>query len=467
MRPKVKRPSFENTLFKLILLAGIPAGVLALFSLSRLGLSPAVLALLGLFLFGKIFYIAFYCKRHSSYQLRTLSNLLEALSNGDYSLRGRISGGANPKNDEAQIEDAYSELVVQINLLADTLMSQRLEAKESQLLLAKVMNNIAIGLVAVNSSDRIVHVNKAFCQLFGESEEALLNASIDAVGKESRSIRDLFLCNTDLPQECHFVNKSGRFSVYRDTFIEDGKYHQLLLLTDVKLMLRSEEQMAWQKLIRVIGHEINNSLSPISSLSASLQKMAGDPNKVDIMKQSLGVIHQRSLGLVKLVSGYKELARTPTPKLVPLDLVVLAQKLCALYPEANIVFSAQAEQWWVDADAVLIEQVLINLLKNAQEAQAAKYPGIGPSAQPAITLAFARKNAMVILSVLDHGTGISNLSNVFVPFYSTKPNGSGIGLALSRQIIEAHGGELNIMNRTDTEGVCAQLELRATSKRLA
>ena len=117
---------------------------------------------------------------------------------------------------------------------------------------------------------------------------------------------------------------------------------------------------------------------------------------------------------------------------------------------------AHEGEWKVKADAGLIEQVLINLIKNAQEVHAQKY-GSDPNAWPNLEIGFIKLGNATLMEVKDQGTGIANLNNVFVPFYSTKPNGSGIGLALSRQIMEAHAGELNIMNRSDGEGVCAQL----------
>ncbi len=442
------KPSIEQRLFQYVLLAGLPSATLALWALSHFQISWAIRTLIGIVLYGKIFYIAYMCRSRTNFRLRTLSNLLEAITNGDYSLRGRTL------KYNASDEDAYSELVTQINQLADTLLSQRLEAKESQLLLAKVMNNIAIALVAVDNSGRVVHVNKAFCSLIGKAPEELLSTSMASIG-----LNDLLHCEVKHPVVCDFPNNRGRFSIYRDEFIENGETHQLLLISDVKDMLRSEEQQAWQKLIRVIGHEINNSLTPISSLSASLQKMADDPSNSEMLKNSLGVIHQRSQSLVKLVSGYKDLAKIPSPKLSEMDLVNVLNKIALLYPKLSLLCGAHEGQWKVNADAGLVEQVLINLIKNAQESHAQKY-GEDPERWPKLEIAFKRLNSATAMEVKDHGTGIANLTNVFVPFYSTKPNGSGIGLALSRQIMEAHGGELNVFNRGDVEGVCAQLVFR-------
>ena len=265
MKPKA---NIEQRLFQYVLLAGLPSATLALWALSHFQISWAIQTLIGIFLYGKILYIAYLCRERTNFRLRTLSNLLEAITNGDYSLRGRTrSRDASPYSSE----DAYSELVKQINQLADTLLSQRLEAKESQLLLAKVMNNIAIALVAVDGNGNIVHVNKAFSALVGKPAEELYSTSMATIGLD-----DLLRCEVQMPVLCDFPNNRGRFSIYRDEFIENGQTHRLLLISDVKDMLRSEEQQAWQKLIRVIGHEINNSLTPISSLSASLQKMADD-----------------------------------------------------------------------------------------------------------------------------------------------------------------------------------------------
>ena len=450
MRPKANKQSFEDQLFALVFLAAIPSFLLALLCLWLLELSFAAVALISLFLLGKIILIAYYLRRRFSYQLRTLSSLLEAVSNDDFSLRGRVR-----LRNKKDVSDSLSELVQQINLLADTLMSQRLEVKENQLLLAKIINNIDIALLSIDQDNRVTNVNRAFCRLFGLEVDSLLNSSVTHLG-----IHGLLSASPDQPIEWQFPSMSGRFSVYSDTFIEEGKPHRLILISDVRMMLRAEQQQAWQKLIRVLGHEINNSLTPIASLSASLQKMVGQAEKTALSQQSLAVIQQRAAGLKKLVNNYKMLAKQAEPLLEPVDIIQLINNCCALFPNLKITIATKTEKLWLHIDRHQIEQVLINLINNAVESQAL----VGESADAAIEIITGSCNDQLSIAVLDQGTGISNPDNVFVPFYTTKPKGSGIGLAVSRQIIEAHGGELRLVNRNDVRGCRAEIVLPMKKK---
>ncbi|AWB68485.1 hypothetical protein C2869_19685 [Saccharobesus litoralis] len=454
-----KHTAFDKQLFRLVLLAGVPAYSLLLVCLAFLGWSPAAITLVGLLLGGKILFLAFYCFNKVSFQFRTLSNLLEAITNGDLSMRGRLSGTpkknrGNSENQKPDNQDALAELIFQINTLADTLMAQRLETRESQLLVGKVINNIDIALVAVNESGKVTLANQAFCLLFGGEQEQILNRHVNEL-----QITPLIECDPNQPLDWHFPNKSGRFSIYRDHFIEEGQPHQLLLIKDVKALLRSEENQAWQKLIRVLSHEINNSLAPISSLSASLTAYVDRPDKSQKLKDNLGVIHQRADGLIKLVKGYKQVKQIPNPDKTQVNVLDWVNSVVSLYPDYSFELQLPEQALWVMGDSSQLEQVLINLVKNAFESHAIVNASSDPHQHPSIEIEALNDKDNVVVKVKDLGTGISNPDNLFVPFYTTKQSGSGIGLATSRQIIEAHHGELSLSNRGKFSGCVAEIRL--------
>jgi len=466
LKPGARATSIEGALVRWVLIAAVPPYILLLLAVFRLDFSWAAICLVGLTLLVHISLVAYYGQARVAGHLRTLANLLEAIVNGDYSLRGKRQSSDDPlqlsprqpsaRQSPARQEGALSELVSQINALADTLALQRLEARESQLLLGKVIDNIDIAMVAVDNNDRITLVNRAFCQLLDASRERLLASTVD-----QWQLQPLLATGPEQPVDWQFPRKDGRFSVYRDQFIENGKPHRFFLIRDVRLMLRSEEQQAWKKLIRVIGHEINNSLTPISSLSATLQKMVDKPERSDALKQGLAVIHQRAAGLITLVGGYRELAKQPSPKLKPLCLLSVLDSIRALCAEYPLELHPPVSPCRVNADRAQLEQVLINLVKNAHEAQLLAAVN-GPAHLPdPIVITLSQEQGRVLVTIADHGTGISNPANLFVPFYTTKPTGSGIGLAVSRQIVESHGGELSLSNRKDGRGCIARVTLPA------
>jgi len=448
-----KRKSFEKIVFNLVLLAALPSFLVAIVALWFVGFSAAAIALVSILLLAKIFFIAHFLRQRLSFQLRTLSNLLEAVINGDYSIRGRHDHSHQSNVQRSQLDtDAYTELVVQINRLADSFVEQRLEVKESQLLLAKVINNIDIAIFTCDDRLRVSLANPAFCQLLGKSSDSIVGATISDLG-----INGLIHSEPNQPVEWSFSEHKGRYSVHRDTFIEDGTSHHLILIKDVRTLLRSEEKLAWQKLIRVIGHEINNSLSPIASLSGSLQKLVGVADKQEVLRQSLVVINERAAGLTKLVSGYKTLAREPNPVLQRLDLRDVINHVATLFPSFNIEISVKDSPHFVLADQSQIEQVVINLVRNAHESNAVALQRDSDCDKRLIVIDLVLMVGQVALVVQDQGAGISNPDNIFVPFYTTKPEGSGIGLAVSRQIMEAHGGELTLANRSDGQGCIARV----------
>jgi nitrogen fixation/metabolism regulation signal transduction histidine kinase len=255
------------------------------------------------------------------------------------------------------------------------------------------------------------------------------------------------------------AGRAGRWQVTHGTFRESGLVQHLLIVADVREALREEERIAWQRLIRVIGHEVNNSLTPIRSLAETLRDMlqqeAGGGRGRDEMLEAAGVIADRTESLGRFLAQYSRLARLPPPRPRWVSVAPLLARVAGLDRVHPIeVRSDPGLEALIDEDQ--LEQALINLVKNALESQA-------ESGGPIVVNALGTADGLAI-TVTDSGPGIANPDNLFVPFFTTKPGGSGVGLALSRQIVEAHGGTLRLDNRSDARGAVASLEIPGAAR---
>jgi two-component system, NtrC family, nitrogen regulation sensor histidine kinase NtrY len=251
-----------------------------------------------------------------------------------------------------------------------------------------------------------------------------------------------------------FPGGAGRWEVRWSTFRQDGLPHRLLVLSDLSRVLRAEEHSAWQRLMRVLGHEINNSLAPIKSLAGSLrtlsQRSARPADWEQDLQSGLAVIEGRSEALARFMGAYARLARLPPPRMSPVSLTEWVRRVAALEDRVEVVV-ADGPPVEIAADGDQLDQLLINLVRNAADA-AAETDG-------RVTLAWRVNRGTVEVLVEDEGPGLPDPGNLFVPFFTTKTNGSGIGLVLSRQIAEAHGGSLVLEQREDRSGARARLRL--------
>jgi nitrogen fixation/metabolism regulation signal transduction histidine kinase len=378
-----------------------------------------------------------------AFPLYTVSNLLEALREGDFSLRGS----------RARRGDAIGEVVWEVNALAQTLREQRLKVEETVALFTKVLQTLDIAILAFDDERRLRLINPAGERLLGVTQGAAIGASAAAL-----ALDDCLDLNAAATLRRAFPGGSGPFEVRRAGFREGGRPHDLLVINDVSRALREEERAAWQRLIRVLGHELNNSLAPIKSMAGTLATLlARDPLPVDWRddaRGALGVIGERAAALNRFMLGYTTLARMPPPTRRSVRIAELIARAARL--EQRVPVSVQpGEDFELDIDPDQVEQALINLVRNAAEASAATGGGV--------TLRWTREGGMAAIEVLDEGAGLSGSDNLFVPFFTTKPGGSGIGLVLARQVAEAHGGAVSLANREDRSGCRARLTLRVAA----
>lgn len=373
------------------------------------------------------------------FPLQTLSNLLAALREGDFSIRAR--GAAR--------DDALGEAMLEVNFLGQILREQRLGALEATALLKTVMAEIEVAIFAFDGDQKLRLVNRAGERLLAQPAERLMGKSAadlsleDCLGGESPSTL-----------QKSFPGGAGRWEVHRSTFRERGAPHQLLVLSDLSRALREEERQAWQRLVRVLGHELNNSLAPIKSIAGSLESLVGRETQPadwkEDMRRGLGVIAARAASLNRFMEAYARLARLPLPRLQPLSLAALVKRVVSLETRMNVELAA-GQEITIRADGDQLEQLLINLVRNAVDASL--------ETGGRVRVGWRQAVGRVEVWVDDEGPGLSNTSNLFVPFFTTKPGGSGIGLVLSRQIAEAHGGTLTLENRRNAHGCEARLRL--------
>jgi len=379
--------------------------------------------------------------------MRGLANVVESYRAGDYTVRGR----------RASTGDALGDLVNEINSLGTTLHEQRLRALEATALLDKLVTGIDVAVLAFDSAHRLRLLNPAAARMLDVSAAQALGRTA-----EDLALEDLLQDSLAPRLVSSIAGRSGRWQVTHGTFREGGVAQHLLIVADVRQALREEERAAWQRLIRVIGHEVNNSLTPIRSLAQTLESLlreslAHDPARADAL-DALRVISGRTESLGRFLAQYSRLARVPAPRPRWIRVAPLLARVTALGAEQPVEWRTEAAlEACVDEDQ--LEQVLINLVKNAIEAQDGRREGVAINAHS--------RGAALVMEVSDGGPGISSTDNLFVPFFTTKPGGSGVGLALSRQIAEAHGGTLALENRSDARGAVATLVIPGAARILA
>ena len=419
--------------------AGLPGTAIALILLWRGDFSSKVQWTLTLFIVGLWWGVSVALRDRVVYPLQTLSNLLAALREEDFSIRAR----GQRRN------DPLGEVLLEMNALADTLREQRLGALEATSLLRAVMEEIPVAVFAFDPDRRLRVVNRAGERLLARPIERLLGRTADELG-----LAQCLTMSGPTSASLTFPGGTGRWEVRSGHFRQGGIPLELLVMTDVSRSLRDEERQAWQRLIRVIGHEINNSLAPIKSIANSLERLVvRDPKPADWesdMRDGLQVIGGRADSLGRFTAAYAQLARLPAPTIEPVPLQALVARVAGLERRLSVRVDG-GPKVIVNADAAQLEQLLINLVRNAADAALVTAGGVH--------VGWGLADGRVRVWVEDEGPGVSNPANLFVPFFTTKPGGSGIGLVLCRQIAEAHGGTVTLDNRLPGPGCRAELVL--------
>jgi two-component system, NtrC family, nitrogen regulation sensor histidine kinase NtrY len=434
-----KRFAHDRHVMLLIWLSGLPAMVVALVLTWHTEWTSLTKWTLAGFLMAAWLGFAFATRERVIRPLQTLSNLLSALREEDFSFRGR----------GARQGDPLGEVLLEVNALSDTLKRQRLGALEATALLRTVMEEINLAVFAFDDQQRLKLVNRAGERLLAQPMERLMGRTAAEVG-----LADCLDGEAAQTFQRSFPGAMGRWGMRRSSFRQGGLPHQLLVLSDLSRALREEERQAWQRLLRVLGHELNNSLAPIKSISGSLASLvAKDPLPDDWRedaKHGMEVITARTAALSRFVEAYSQLARLPQPRCRALNIPALGQRVAGLETRLPVELTPGPDVV-IQGDADQLEQLLINLIRNAADASL--------PAKGRVRLGWRKASGHVEITVEDEGPGLSNTANLFVPFFTTKPGGTGIGLTLSRQIAEAHGGSLSLQNKPEGGGCVATLRL--------
>jgi two-component system nitrogen regulation sensor histidine kinase NtrY len=445
----MKRLTYERRIQLLALAAGLPGSFIALILLWTGTYSSGAAWTLTFLILSLWLGFAFSTRHRVVFSLQTLSNLLAAMREEDFSIRAR---GARP-------DDAMGEVMIEVNALSTMLREQRLGAMEATSLLRTIIEEIDLAIFTFDHEGKLRLVNRAGERLLARPLERLLGSTAEELGLaaalEGESARTMDLT---------FPSASGRWSMRRGLFRQGGLPHNLVVLSDLSRTLRDEERQAWQRLIRVLGHELNNSLAPIQSVAQGLESGLNAANQLpelrtgpaapilEDLQQGLGIIRSRTEALGRFMAAYARLARLPKPKHFPVHVADWVARTAKLETRVKVCLK-EGPRVTISADVDQLEQLLINLIRNAADAALETRGGV--------QVGWSVAGSQLEVWVIDDGPGIPNMANLFVPFFTTKPAGSGIGLVLSRQIAEAHGGELTLKNRTDARGCEARLRLPA------
>jgi two-component system nitrogen regulation sensor histidine kinase NtrY len=443
-RPKRKRLNYEQRILLRSVMLWLPAFVVMVILLWSGDYSGQTRWTAVLLIGAAAFISAVTLKEFMLRPLQTLSNMLAAIREEDFSFRAR--GGSH--------DDALGELVLEVNALSEMMRQRRMGAMEAIALMRQVMMEINVAVFSFDPSERLQIINRAGEQLLAQPSERVMGRTATELG-----LSEYLQRTEERGVQISFPGKEGRWLVQNRAFREGGVPHRLLMISDLSNALREEERAAWQRLTRVLGHELNNSLAPIKSIAGTLRTMVMREELAADWRtdanRGLEIIVSRADALARFMQGYTRLARLPAPSVRQVEIGELVQRVAgaearmqvAVLPGPPVSISADPDQ---------IEQVLINLIKNAVEASL--------RTQGRVEVGWELHNSQVTIRVSDEGEGIANTANLFVPFFTTKPGGSGIGLALSKQIVEAHGGTLTLTNRTDRLGCVASIRMNHTDR---
>lgn len=457
---RVPRLRFEHRLVGLLLALAVPGTVLACVALYLAHASAWIwvcsLALL-LLLLASLSMTTF---RHIIRPLQTLSNVVGALRENEYSFRARETGQG----------DALGDLAAQINELSRDLRARRHRESETFALLERVFETIDLPVFAFDPGSNLQLMNPAALKMLQLPISSMLHQSADFLG-----LTKLLSSPDNSVVGLNLHGRQSQWMVRKSRIYQNGIPHTLLLLSDVSGVLREQERQAWKRLIRVLAHEVNNSLTPIKSIVGSLRlqmqrfeapqfvasgKMlqpgyaTQTVNPVEI-EHGLSIVEERAESLNRFLQAYSQLAKLPPPVQASFSAASMLERVCHLETRLKVALDISGETD-IYADSAQLEQALINVVRNAVDAAFEAHPD---KTAARVTLRCKRQSDNIVIQVKDNGIGLANPANLFVPFYTTKPGGTGIGLILALQIVEGHRGTLTVTNRDDSQGCCAEIRL--------
>jgi nitrogen fixation/metabolism regulation signal transduction histidine kinase len=454
-----RRLSFERRLRVWLAALALPALVPGLLLLLKVEASTAAI-LIALAVFALVWLIAASAFAEQIIRpMQTLANVVAALREDDFSFRAR----------GARRGDALGDLALEINALAGTLQAQRSNALEALTLLERVMTSMQSPVLAFDAQARLRLHNAAADRVFALKRPVSDGRTAEELGLSAL----LHVTDEGTYSDASNAANATRYVVRRATFRLRGVPHTLLVLSDVGAALREEERQAWQRLIRVLGHEINNSLTPIKSIAGSLRSRLPDSQGMDLAKdmsremvrdlaRGLAVIEDRAASLNRFLQAYQQLSTLPAPRVEAVSLRPLLERVAHLEQRLGVELVGGPEVTLL-ADPDQLQQALINLVQNAADAaiESAQQGSLETSTAPSVRVwwEIEGKTHQAVVRIVDNGLGLMNPINLFVPFYTTKPAGTGIGLALAQQILIAHKGAVSLTNRTEGTGCVAEVRL--------
>jgi two-component system nitrogen regulation sensor histidine kinase NtrY len=379
----------------------------------------------------------------------SLTSLTEALRMEDYSLRAK----------SPFTEGIVATLFEELSSLSQNLQVNKSRYDQQMFLLYGLIEQLDSPVLILDHQNQLKHANPAVNLLFSVPWQTLKQSPAKKLGLEKHQGLWHFCEHNKSNASLNLNGMNHRWQIRQSEFKENNDTYHLLMLNNITEELQKNEQQAWQNIIRILNHEVRNSLTPISALSQNLLEM---PDlTAEQCQQAIKIIDSRSNNLLAFIDSYSDLAKLPLPNYQQFDLAELLKGIASLMQQVTVNLSSPL---FINVDKGQLEQVLLNLIKNAKEAQdlnkeqsPEKNNELRQVVNKKIEVQVFTTAQQVVIKVLDQGCGIANTANLFVPFYTTKSTGSGIGLALSRQIIINHQGELSLVNRTDKQGAVATI----------
>ncbi|MBK1877559.1 ATP-binding protein [Pelagicoccus mobilis] len=435
----LKKMTNHSKVMWLCLLSGFPGLIFMLVTFFRedysmLSISTIVVVVSAVYLFCFV-----YLYKLVVHPWQVMANVISAFKERDFTLRIKYSN----------VDDPLELSFLELNSLADCLQNQRMDVIETHELLSKILQEVEAAVFCFDEEENLKMANEFGRELFACEGDAPLSGTASEL-----NLKPFLREALQSSHEIEFPGRKSRWLVKRSIYREGGMPHTMLLVADLQGPLREEELDAWKKLIRVLGHELNNSMTPLRSMADSLKRIVRRDPLPDEWREDvcggLSVIERRVESLSRFVTGYSQLARLPAPQLEPFFLKDLLERVTTFESrcKVDLEFGPEVE---LSGDESQLELVITNLLKNAAEALEGR-DGV-------TSVGWDLVDEEAVIRIKDEGHGLAGEDNIFVPFFSTKAQGSGIGLFLSRQIVEAHHGRLTLENRTDRAGCVATIAL--------